>query len=255
MSFAQMIKKRNIPYSLDDPRTTELHRKIILETPFLKKVYLNWYKEFQNVVNENSSGTYLELGSGGGFLKDILPQVITSDILPLSYIDKQINAEQLPFENKSLDGIFMLNVFHHIPRPYLFLKESQRVLKSRGKIVMIEPANTMFSRFIYKKFHHEPFDEGGELSIEAGRPLSHSNQALPYIYFIREKKYFQENFPELKILKIDYHTTLLYLLSGGVSYYPFVPAFTFDFFHIFEKCIKPFQRFTALFQTIIIEKQ
>ncbi len=106
-----MIKKRHIPYSLDDPRTTELHRQIILETPFLKKVYLIWYKEFERVVKESPSGVYLELGSGGGFLKEVLPNVITSDILPLSYVDKQINAEQLPFENNSLDGIFLLNVF------------------------------------------------------------------------------------------------------------------------------------------------
>lgn len=250
-----MIKKRHIPYSLDDPRTTELHRKIILETTFLKKVYLIWYKEFQDVVRENPSGTYLELGLDGGFLKEVLPNVITSDILPLSYVDKQINAEQFPFENNSLDGIFLLNVFHHIPRPYLFLQEAKRTLKPKGKIVMLESANTFFSRWIYKTFHHEPFDENGEWSIEAGRPLSHSNQALPYIYFIREKKYFQENFSGLKILNIRYHTTFLYLLSGDVSYYPFVSVCTFSWVYFFEKCIKPFQRFTALFHTIIIEKQ
>lgn len=250
-----MIKKRHIPYSLDDPRTTELHKQIILETAFLKEVYLIWYQEFQDVVKENPSGVYLELGSGGGFLKEVLPNVITSDILPLSYVDKQINAEQLPFEDNSLDGIFLLNVFHHIPHPYLFLQEAQRTLKSKGKIVMIEPANTFFSRWIYKTFHHEPFDEKGELSIAAGKPLSHSNQALPYIYFIREKKYFQENFSQLKILSIRYHTTFLYLLSGGVSYYPFVPMFMFSWVYFFEKCIQAFQRFTALFHTIIIEKQ
>ncbi len=135
------------------------------------------------------------------------------------------------------------------------MQEAQRTLKPKGKIVMIEPATTFFSRWIYKTFHHEPFDENGDLSIEAGRPLSYSNQALPYIYFVREKKYFQENFSELKILSIRYHTTFLYLLSGGVSYYPFVPAFMFSWFNFFEKCIKPFQRFTALFHTIIIEKQ
>jgi len=250
-----MIGKRKIPYDLDDPRTTQLHRDIILNTPFLKKVYLYWYKEFEKVVQENPQGHYLELGSGGGFLKDLIPNLVTSDILPLPYVDKQINAEQLPFENESLNGIFLLNVFHHIPRPYLFLKEAERCLKPNGKIVIIDPANTLFSRCIYKKLHHEPFDENGGLTIDEGKPLSNSNQALSYIYFIREKNKFQKNFPHLKILNINYHTTLLYLLSGGVSYYPFVPSFTFGIFNFAEKILKPIQKHTALFQTIIIQKQ
>ncbi len=250
-----MIKKRKIPYHLDDPRTSIYHREIILNTLFLKKIYLQWYNEFKKEYDKNSQGKYLELGSGGGFLKEILPNIITSDILPLPYVDMQINAEQLPFEEESLNSIFLLNVFHHIPKPFVFLKEAQRTLKKNGTLIMIEPANTPFSRFIYKGFHHEPFDEEGTLFIDEGKPLSHSNQALPYIYFIREKKYFSENFPRLKLLEIRYHTALLYLLSGGVSYYPFVPSFSFSFFQSIEKLLSLFQKSTALFQTIIIQKQ
>ncbi len=250
-----IFKKRQIPYELDDPRTTILHRDIILSTHFLKKIYLNWYSEFKSIYDEKPDGKFLELGSGGGFLKDILPNVITSDILNLPYVDKQIDAQHLPFENDSLDGIFMLNVFHHIPNPASFLYEAQRTLKTKGTIVMIEPANTLISRFIYKKFHHEPFDENGAMQIESGKPLSHSNQALPYIYFIRERMSFEQKFPQLKIKKIQYHTTLLYLLSGGVSYYPFVPDFTFPMFQMLELLLYPVQKYTALFQTIIIEKR
>ncbi|RME19565.1 MAG: class I SAM-dependent methyltransferase [Bacteroidetes bacterium] len=250
-----MIKKRHIPYHLDDPNATIHHREIILSTPFLKKIYLQWYKIFEDIYNQQPNGQYLELGSGGGFLKDILPNIITSDILNLPYVDKQIDAQHLPFDDNSLDGIFILNVFHHIPNPALFLKEAQRTLKTGGKVVMIEPANTLFSRLIYKKFHHEPFDEKGALQIEPGKPLSHSNQALPYIYFIREKKYFESNFPNLKITSIRYHTALLYLLSGGMSYHPLVPAFSFSFFRFIELLLYPVQKYTALFQTIIISKK
>ncbi|MCX7728605.1 MAG: class I SAM-dependent methyltransferase [Bacteroidia bacterium] len=250
-----MIKKRNIPYHLDDPQTTILHRNIILSTPFLKRVYLKWYKYFEEIYRQNPNGNHLELGSGGGFLKEILPNIITSDILNLPYIDKQIDAQHLPFENNFLDSIFMLNVFHHIPNPSLFLQEAERVLKPSGKIIMIEPANTLFSRLIYKKFHHEPFDENAGLQIQAGKPLSHSNQALPYIYFIREKKYFSEKFPNLNIVSIEYHTTLLYLLSGGVSYHPFVPDFSYPFFQFIEVLLQPVQKLTALFHTILIQKK
>ncbi len=250
-----MIGKRKIPYDLNDPRTTQLHRDIILNTPFLKKVYLYWYKEFEKVVQENPQKHYLELGSGGGFLKDLIPHLINSDILPLPYVDKQINAEQLPFENESLNGIFLLNVFHHIPRPYLFLKEAERCLKPNGKIVIIDPANTLFSRRIYKKLHHEPFDENGGLTINEGKPLSNSNQALSYVYFICEKNKFQKNFPHLKDTeyKLSYNT-FVFIEWRGVLY-PFVLSFTFGIFNFAEKILKPIQKHTALFQTIIIQKQ
>lgn len=250
-----IFKKRPVPYELDDPRTTVWHRDIILSTPFLKKVYIYWYQYFVEVYTQNPEGTYLELGSGGGFLKDILPSVITSDIQPLPYVDMQIDAQSLPFDDNSIDGIFMLNVFHHIPKPYLFLKEAQRCLKPNGKIVMIEPANTFISRIIYKKLHHEPFDENGELEIESGKPLSHSNQALPYIYFIREKEWTAQQFSYLKIDDIKYHTALIYLLSGGMSYYPVVPSFSFPLFYGIERLLSVFYKKIALFCTVKILKQ
>ena len=250
-----MIGKRKIPYDLDDPRTTQLHRDIILNTPFLKKMYLYWYKEFEKVIQKNPQGHYLKLGPGGGFLKDLIPNLITSDILPLPYVDEQINAEPLPFENESLNGIFSLDVFHHIPRPYLFLKEAERCLKPNGKIVIIDPANTSFSRCIYKKLHHEPLDEKSGLTIEEGRPLSNSNQDLSYIYFIRGKNKFQKNFPHLKDTeyKLSYNTFVF--IEWRSVLYPFVPSFTFSIFNFAEKILKSIQKHTTLFQTIIIQKQ
>ena len=120
--------------------------------------------------------------------------MVTSDILSLPNVDKVFSAEELPFNENELASIVMLNVFHHIPKPYLFLKEAERTLVKGGKIIMIEPANSALARFIYKRFHHEPFDEKGGREIEAGNPLSNSNQALPYIYFERDLNLFKTQF-------------------------------------------------------------
>ena len=46
---------------------------------------------------------------------------------------------------------------------------------------MIEPANSVLGRFIYKNFHHEPFDETGEREIKPGNPstrLCHSGEPI-----------------------------------------------------------------------------
>ncbi len=249
------MKKYNQNYDLDDPRRTLEHREIILNKPFLKKIYIDWYNEFiTNSKSIEGDGIFLEIGSGGGFLKNIFPEVVTSDILELPTVDKVCSAEQLPFEDNSIRGIMMLNVFHHIPRPYLFLKEAERTLVSGGKIMMIEPANTLLSRFIYKRFHHEPFNPGGGMEIEPGNPLSNSNQALPYIYFEREKQKFNTDYPLLKINSIRHHTPLRYAISGGLSKKAMLPDFLYDFVKFSELLLSPFFKQLGLFCSVEIEK-
>jgi SAM-dependent methyltransferase len=249
-----MFKKYTIPFTLDDPRTTLAHRDIILNKPFLKQLYLDWYKEFISASKKVNKGLYLEIGSGGGFLKDVFPEVVTSDILDLPVVDKVFSAEDLPYKENELGSIMMLNVFHHIPKPYLFLKQAERTLLKGGKIIMVEPANSALGRFIYKRFHHEPFDENGPREIQPGNPLSNSNQALPYIYFERDLEQFKNDYPKLKIVSITYHTPFMYVLSGGVSRSAMVPFLMYGFFKGIEKILSPFNRMIGLFCTVEIEK-
>jgi SAM-dependent methyltransferase len=249
-----MFKKYTIPFSLDDPRTTLAHRDIILAKPFLKRLYLDWYQVFIDRTSAIKSGKHLEIGSGGGFYKDVKKDAVTSDILPLPNVDKVFSAEEMPFEAGELASIVMLNVFHHIPKPWMFLKEAERTLVKGGKIVMIEPANSALGRFMYKRFHHEPFDENGGREIQPGNPLSNSNQALPYIYFERDLELFKKEFSALKINSVKYHTPFLYVISGGVSRSAMLPYFMYPVVKSFEWLLSPFSRQLGLFCTIEVEK-
>jgi SAM-dependent methyltransferase len=249
-----MAIKYDIATHLDDPQTTLKHREIILSKSFLKKIYVKWYADFIKISKQLPEGKFIEIGAGGGFLKELMPNLITSDIMPLEHCDMVFSAEEIPFKENELSGIFMLNVFHHIPKPYLFLKEAERTLKPGGKIVMTEPANSWFGKWIYQTFHHEPFDITGDWEIQSSGPLSGSNQALPHIYFERDRKKFEKEFPSLKIESINYHTPLLYLLSGGVSRKAFMPIWTFPIWNFTEKILHPIARQLGLFQTIEIIK-
>jgi len=248
-----MFKKYTIPFDLDDPRATLAHRDIILKKPFLKKLYTDWYNVFIEKT-KGINGKHLEIGSGGGFLKEVWPDVITSDILDLPNVDKVFSAEQIPFKDNELASIVMLNVFHHIPKPYLFLKEAERTLVKGGKIIMIEPANSALGRFIYKRFHHEPFDEKGGREINPGNPLSNSNQALPYIYFERDTELFKQQFPKLRINSVKYHSPFLYVISGGVSRNAMLPFFMYPVVKGMEWLLTPLSRQLGLFCTVEIEK-
>ena len=249
-----MFKKYKIDFDLDDPNASIAHRDIILKKPFLKRLYNDWYLIFIIKSKEIKNGKYLEIGSGGGFLKDVFPEVITSDILILPNVDLIFTAEEIPFNENELASIVMLNVFHHIPKPHLFLKEAQRTLIKGGKIIMTEPANSSLARFIYKRFHHEPFDEKGQREIKAGNPLSNSNQALPYIYFERDLDLFKKDFPSLKINSINYHSPFSYIISGGVSRSAMLPFFMYNFVKGIEWLFSPFFKQIGLFCTIEIEK-
>lgn len=239
---------------LDDPLRTVEHGEIIQSKPFLKKLYLEWYNELGRQIPSLPAGKIIELGSGGGFIKKVYPQVITSDVMQLDSCDMCFTAENIPVEDNSVAAYFMLNVFHHIPNPEKFLEEAQRTLKKGGRIIMVEPANSFFSRIIYKNFHHEPFDENGGWTIDSTGPMSSSNQALPYIYFVRDKKLFEKKFPSFKIISVRLHTPLRYLLSGGVSRKSFVPGGSFGFFTLMENIVSPLSGLTAMFQTIVVEK-
>ncbi len=249
-----MFKKYQLNFELDDPKATLAHRDIILAKPFLKQLYKDWYSVFIKKSKEIKHGQYLEIGSGGGFLKEVFPEVITSDILNLPNVDQVFSAEEMPFEPNSIGSIMMLNVFHHIPKPHLFLKEAERTLVKGGKIIMIEPANSWLGRFIYKRFHHEPFDEKGGREIAPGNPLSNSNQALPHIYFERDLHLFKTDFPNLKIKVIHYHSPFSYIISGGVSRSAMLP---FAFYHLVKSAewlLSPFSKQLGLFCTIELEK-
>jgi SAM-dependent methyltransferase len=249
-----MTFKYNIDIPLDAPERTLVHKEIILSKLFLKRLYLEWYETFSREADKLPDGDIVELGSGGGFLKELIPAIITSDILPLPTNDVTFSALDMPFAGNSISGLFMVDTFHHIPDAHLFLLEASRVLKTGGKLIMIEPANSAWGRFIYTHFHHEPFNPAGDWKIPDQGPLSGANGSLPWIVFVRDKKLFEQKFPGLEIEQITFHTPLRYLLSGGVSYKSFVPGFSYALFRRIDSLLVLLSKQLSMFMTITIRK-
>ena len=164
IEWLKLPETRNIK-DLDDPATT-LHGKILRSKPFLRNLYADFYGQFKNAVEQPENKVLVELGSGGGFIKEIIPNVITSDILKVAGVDKVFSATDMPFEDASVDAFFMFDVLHHIDEPRKFFAEADRCLRPGGRIVMIEPANTPWARFIYTNFHHEGFDPKGGWELD-----------------------------------------------------------------------------------------
>lgn len=239
---------------LDNPSVTALHSGIISRKGFLKRIYTDYYREFKAAIGVLDNGSLVELGSGGGFIKQIVPGVITSDISVVEGIDLCLSGECMPFRSNVVDGLFMLNTLHHIKKPGLFLEELTRVLKSGGKAVLIDPASTLWSRFIFKTFHHEDFDpEAGWEPKGRGR-LTSANDALSWIIFVRDRQVFGGEFPELRIKRILLHTPLRYLFSGGLTLKQIVPSWSYRLVKGMEYLLTPFNKYIGMFMSVELEK-
>jgi len=241
--------------NLDNPDNIYIIRRIIKRKLFLQGIYRSFYQDLlKKCRTVPDDGSLIELGSGASFIKRFCPKVITSDVLPYEGIDKVFSALDIPFENSSVSAFLMIDVLHHVKDSRKFFEEMQRCLKIGGKIVMIEPANTVWSRFIYTRFHHEPFEPSGEWGFEEGGPLSGSNMAIPWIIFFRDSVQFETDFPDLNICSIRIHTPLRYLVSGGLSLKQLLPSFCYPVVFGIEWLLSPLNRYLGLFMTIELEK-
>ena len=257
MSLIDLLKlpeAKNID-DLDSPSSAVIHKKIIEKKLFLKRTYTDFYKEFKKACEEIPQGSIVEIGSGAGFIKEVIPNVITTDLFSSPNVDIVLNGEKLPFEENTISAFLLQNVLHHIKNPTNFFLEANRCLVNGGKIIMIEPHNSLWGAFFWKNFHHEPFDPNTTWEIKHQGRLSGANQALPWIIFFRDRKKFENLFPFLRIRKLTPHTPLRYLISGGLSIRQLLPSFTYDFVKGIEFILSPFNKYIGMFITIEIKKE
>lgn len=239
---------------LDHPDNIFIIRSIIRRKPFLTNVYRSFYRDLLSRIKTIPDGDVIELGSGASFLKQMAPFIVTSDILPYEGVDRVFSGLEMPFPDRSVSAFLMIDVLHHIKDSRQFFREVLRTLKPGGKLVMIEPANTPWSRFVYQNFHHEPFEVRGDWGFEEGGPLSGANMAIPWIVFCRDAQTFAREFPQFRVCSIMVHTPFRYLLSGGLSLKQLLPSFFYPVVQGVEWLLSPFNRHLGMFMTIELEK-
>ncbi len=238
---------------IDSPEMTIRRSIIIRQKGFLKYFYRKCYHSIAALLPNKIDGPVLEIGSGGGFLKECIPGLLTSEILRIPSADVICDGQKLPFKSASLRAIVMLDVLHHIPCVKSFLDTAARCVKPGGTVILIEPWNTRWSQIVYRYLHHEPFDQNtAKWNLPSSGPLSQANSALPWIIFERDREIFKQQFPVWQIEKTDLHSPLSYLLSGGISYRVSLPAILFNPCIALENLLKPWMGFCAMFATIVL---
>ncbi|MGD9132239.1 MAG: methyltransferase domain-containing protein [Desulfobacterales bacterium] len=241
---------------LDAPENTLRRAGVIQRKPFLKQFYQDCYSSMSKLLPGKINGPVIELGSGGGFLEEYISDLITSEILAIPTVDIQFDGQHMPFKYASVRALVMLDVFHHIPDPAAFLAQAAHILKPGGCLIMIEPWVTPWSRFVYQYLHHEPFEPAAnKWRLQKGGPLTNANSALPWIVFDRDRRKFEDRFPEWQVKKISLHTPFCYLLSGGFVFKSIMPAACYPLCRRFENWLQPFNQLLAMFATIVVQRK
>ena len=242
---------------LDDASIVLLHKKAVSENTFLRKIYEDYYKEFEVLTKKVPNGLKVEIGSGGGFIKKIMPDVITSDVVSVEGIDMVFPATKMPFSDKSVSAFFVQNALHHINEPIEFFNEINRCLVEHGKIVLIEPYNSFWGRFIRMityGLHKEGFDIKSGWKTCNNNRMTGANWALPWLIFFKDRKIFETKFPNLKIKKLFSHSSFCYIFSGGVSTGQLLPSSAYDVVKKFENLFPSLNKYMGMFFTVELEK-
>ncbi|HSU54553.1 MAG TPA: class I SAM-dependent methyltransferase [Candidatus Dormibacteraeota bacterium] len=233
-----------------------IQKNLILNRPLLKRSYDDWYRRLlSDAASAPPGGVLLELGSGGSYLKDLEPSLVTSDVVA-DVADKVIDARHMPFADASVRALFLTHVFHHIPDVDAFFKEAERVLKPGGVISMIEIAHTPFARFFFRNFHHEPYDDSQRTwPFAQNDSMMDSNQALSWIVFVRDRAEFERKYPGLTLELVELMPWFTYFVSGGVTMRYLIPRCLNPLLVAIEYLLSPLAPLFSLYWQIRIRKK
>jgi SAM-dependent methyltransferase len=252
--FKKIFSQHDISENIDDPQVTIKRKDFIKDKPFLFKLYCEWYSLLAGEI-PNGEGKVLELGSGGGFMQEVIPGVITSEVMDIANVDQVIDAcHELPFADGELNAILMVDVLHHLPDVASFFSLAEKKLRAGGRIVMIEPWNSFWARLVYMNLHHEPYNlDAEEWSFPSTGPLSGANGALPWIVFSRDYAKFRQHYPTLTLVNTKKLMPLAYLFSGGVSMRSFLPGCLYNSLRFLER-VSGLEAWQPMFALLSIEK-
>lgn len=237
----------------------ELSKRKWIRSPALRQVYSDIFAEMAGFV---IAGDSLEVGSGIGSMKEILPAVVTSDVEKTPYVDEQLSCYELAESGRDWANILAVDVLHHLRFPMRFFESAAGSLKPGGRVILNEPAATLGGRLFYRMFHHEPCRPSSlrdpfvlEPDDEKG---NFANMGMGIALFVNHREWVEDELAKLgmRLIHLRYRDLLAYPASGGFSKPSLLPVPLLRIFLAMEKRVpQSILSKLALRMTIVLEKK
>lgn len=228
------------------------------QKPLLQKLYADFYSLIAKNLSNLPDAKIVELGSGLGNIRNVIPNCLRTDLFPNPWIDQIENAYKLSFADESISDLILTDVFHHLRYPGTALQEFARVLRKGGRVIMLEPYMSALGLLVYGIPHDEPIAIINKIKWEAPEGWSPENIDY-YAAQGNATRIFVGNTFRSEL--IDWHkiktmrlSATAYVASGGFSKPQLYPT---SMFPLIKKLEKVFDLFPTLFATrllVILEK-
>jgi len=197
-------------------------------SPGLRAVYGDIYRAMAALA---APGAALEIGSGAGTITDFLPDVITSDIRLTPFVACTASAYALEATpGGPWSTIYALDVLHHLQQPFRFFASAAAALRPGGRIVICDPAASMWGRIFFRLFHREPIRAHRLQAPYAFSPDSargeFANMAMAWALFVRDAQATRDRLATagLTLQAPQFRDVIAYAASGGFSGPRLLPA-------------------------------
>jgi SAM-dependent methyltransferase len=164
----------------------------------------------------------IEVGAGAGFSREYIDTANyeVTDFADFDWLDRKVDALNLPYEDKSLDFVIESNMLHHLSSPARFFRECHRVLRPGGLILMQDVWGSLLLRFLCRLLRTEGYSYDVDVFDENAaccdsENLWAGNNVIPNLLFRDTGRIRRELGFEVKYLA--YSEVVLFPLSGGVT--------------------------------------
>jgi SAM-dependent methyltransferase len=227
--------------------------------PVLRRAYRDFHRRIAAHIDPSLSGRIVELGSGIGNIRDVIPAAVRTDRFANPWIDQVENVYDLSFADGALSHLIMFDVFHHLRHPRTALRECRRVLQSNGRVIIFDPYISLAGRLVYGALHHEPIAFDDAIVPDAPASFSPNSDSYYAAQGNATRVFFQGAHPEVldgwAVVARQRIGAWPYALSGGYSKPQLYPGFLYGALSLLDRAVSMFPAVAALRALVVLRRR
>ena len=227
--------------------------------PVLRRAYRDFHRRIAAHIDRTLSGKIVELGSGIGNIRDVVPGVVRTDLFPNPWIDQVENVYRLSFADGELSHVIMFDVFHHLRHPRTALQECRRVLKPNGRLIIFEPYVSLAGRLVYGPLHHAPIAFDDPIVPDAPTAFSADTDGYYAAQGNATRVFWRGDHQEIldgwDVIARERIGAWPYALTGGYSKPQLYPGFLYGTLSLLDQAVSMLPALAALRALVVLRRR